>query len=370
MEANGIGGGAGGAAWDPVIKKIVVGPGGYQRQEGCTIISTYLTDVWTFDPFTKSWAQVMPPDDAFQATAASTWFVDPVSGLAYAGTGGRNNSPIGAYLIDFSTAKPTKALVDNTWPFSTFGGTTAVDTTHHYVLQLLPNTPGSPSQVGLYNLNGLSMTKYGTNGSKGTNGLAGGSGPQFDADTSWTVAGDTTLLDYPHASLTYNPKIDMFVAWTGTSKVYFVQLNYSTKTATIISKQVPGGPSATYNYGGMAGHLIYIPASDEYLVYTGVNSDFWLLVPPTSTVGTQSPATPSVSGSVIANGQQVSTNDRLRVHSKAVPSAASTLCVQPAGAKGTVQYNPVKAYGYTFAKVKFATGCSGWVVTNYLSPAQ
>ncbi len=276
--ARAVDGVVGEAAWDPIIKKIVVGPGGYQRQTGCTNQGGNATDLWTFDPFTKTWAQVAPPDLAFQTVSNVPFFVDPVTGLAYSGGGNRNVSPVGAYLIDLSSTSPTKAIVDNTWPFSATGAV-AVDTTHHYALQLIQGSPGS---VGLYDLNGLSLTKYGTNGQGGTDGVVGGPGPEFKPDTSWTVTGDTTILQAFMPSFTYNPKLDMFVAWAGTDKFYFIKLDYATKTANIISKHIPGGPTTYDGYGGLAGHLIYIPSLDEYLVFTGISNDFYLLVPPSS----------------------------------------------------------------------------------------
>lgn len=285
MANNGI---DGQASWDPVTKKIVIGPWGYQRQSGCTRNGGYFTDQWTFNPFTKQWKQVAGPDPAFQTTNTASWFLDPATGIAYIGTNGRAINPVGAYLLDYRTTPPTKAIVDNTWPYSK-KGPIAVDTEHHYALQLiLQNTSDSP-QVGVFNLNGFSMTKYGTNGVAGTTKVVGGPGPELDPDTSWKVEGDPSVLKY-NASITYNPKLDLFVAWAGKDKVYFIKLDYANKTADFISKRIPGGPTyALRSWAGMSGYMTYIPKINAYLVYSGWRHNFYLLVPPTGRMQTGNP---------------------------------------------------------------------------------
>ena len=99
------------AAYDPRTKKIILGPWGFVRGIGnCngSTLGQYATDQWSFDPATNKWGLLAPADDRYGSTIPSTWFLDPVTGLAYNGDGSRVGPTRGAYLIDYSTARPAR----------------------------------------------------------------------------------------------------------------------------------------------------------------------------------------------------------------------------------------------------------------------
>ncbi len=280
-------------AWDPLIKKIVAGPGGRASRalRGCSSGSQRgdnATDQWAFDPFTKTWSRLASDDPHFSSVSLPTWFLDPATGIAYFSSG-RNEPLSGGYLIDYYKTPPKYALVDNIWPFQLSTGPVAVDTTHHYALQLGKN------DIVVFDLNGLSLSKYGANGGRGTNGNAGGPGPiykglntnrtgyyaGYTAPGTWTVTGNTEALSHPTAGLTYNPKLDRFVAYPGGSTIYFLKPNYRTRTLNILAKTVPGGPTGSVGYSG----FVYMPERDDYLAFAGTGSDLFQLVPPADGTG-------------------------------------------------------------------------------------
>jgi hypothetical protein len=119
----------------------------------------------------------------------------------------------------------------------------------------------------MWNLNGLSMTRYSARS-------------PFAPDNGWTVTGDTDLLKSTNVvGVTYNPNLSAFVAWGGASTVYFLYPNYQTKVVNIVGKvDIPDGPPATTInlYGGFS----YIADKNEYLAFSDVRSDFYLLIPP------------------------------------------------------------------------------------------
>lgn len=146
-------------------------------------------------------------------------------------------------------------------------GAVAVDATNHWAMLLGTGSGGGQGTIEMWNLNGLSMTKYSAKS-------------PFAPDTGWTVTGDTDLLSNTSvAGLTYNPNLGAFVAWTGGSTVYFLYPNYQSKVINILGKiDIPGGPPATTDnlYGGFT----YIPDKNVYLAFSNVRNDFYLLVPP------------------------------------------------------------------------------------------
>jgi hypothetical protein len=276
--------------YNPITKTILSGPGGFNGgAQGCsptingaTYYGQSLTDAWVFNPLaattlptetTKVWSQISDSNYKFTSVSPPVWFFDPVTAIAYV-AGNRNY--FGGYLVDYSkgTTNPPYVLVNNVYPFGmNFAGYPVVDTTNHYAFIM-----GS-GKVQTWNLNGLSMTKYGTLGTTGTIGIAGGSGPLFQPDTSWTVTGDTTILNTSRApGITYNPSLKAFVAWAGDDKVYFMYPNYQTKVLDIVSKfDMVGWPTYT---GDLNGKFVYIPEKNAYLVFTGFNTPFYYLIPP------------------------------------------------------------------------------------------
>ena len=98
---------------------------------------------------------------------------------------------------------------------------------------------------------------------------------------SWKVTGDTSLLESAQPAITFNSKLDMFVGWAGSDTLYFMRPDYKAHTLSIVSKHIDGGPTATGFYD-MDGFLAYLPDHDAYLVFSGMNKDFWLLLPPGS----------------------------------------------------------------------------------------
>lgn len=266
------------ADYNPATKKIVVGPSGHVRGLGdCSsspLHSAYgerATDIWTFDPFTREWALAAGEDDRFGSVTTATWFLDPATGIAFLGSN-RNGKTRGGYLIDHNSTPPKATLVDNVWPFQLGSGQVAVDTINRYALQL----GNGDGKITVYDLNGLSMTKYGTAGKGGSTGTIGGSGPLFQGDQSWVYTGDTSMLDIADVALTYNPKIKKFVAWAGDDRVFFITPNYATKTLDIITKRVYGNPTSTV---GVRHKFTYLPDKDLYVAFVGTNKDFYFLMP-------------------------------------------------------------------------------------------
>jgi hypothetical protein len=119
----------------------------------------------------------------------------------------------------------------------------------------------------MWDLNGLSMTRYSPKS-------------PLAPIPGWKVTGDTDLLNNTRvAGLTYNPQLGAFVAWTGGSVVYFLYPDYRSKTINILGKiDIPDGPPATH--GDLFGGFAYIPARNEYLAFSDVRHDFYLLLPP------------------------------------------------------------------------------------------
>jgi len=108
-----------------------------------------------------------------------------------------------------------------------------------------------------------------------------GAGTPYKADTSWKVTGDTSILGAEGPAITFNSKLDMFVAWAGTAKLYFAQPDYRTKTLNIISKRIDNGPTMA-EARAMVGFFSYLPDRDAYLVFTAMDRNVWFLLPPGS----------------------------------------------------------------------------------------
>jgi hypothetical protein len=272
------------AAYNPLTKKIVVGGSGVVRGIGSCDGSTsgqMATDMWSFDPFTNSWSLLRSEDEHLSSVTTAGWFLDPATGIVYSSSN-RNASTRGGYLIDTTKRTPPIALVDNVWPFEIAeAGHLAIDTTNHYALTLgvgagTDSLGNSFPRVGFYSLNGLSMTVYGTAGSEGTTGTAGGSGPLYKADLTWKVTGEVSMLASDQIALTYNSKLKKFVAWTGGDVIYLLTPNYSTKTLNILAKHVYGNPSSSVD---IATKFTYIPEKDYYLVFVGTDKNFFILKP-------------------------------------------------------------------------------------------
>jgi hypothetical protein len=259
------------AAYDPLTKTVIFGPWavvhGISNCDGAAM-GQFATDQWSFDPVTNQWKLLAPADDRYGSTNESTWFLDPATGIGYNGDASRSAHGRGAYLINYGTSPPTSVLVNSTWPYAAGSGSVGVDTRNHYAVQLIQTEMGGTPSVAVYDLNGLSMGRY-------------GAGTPYKADTSWKVTGDTSLLEVTGPAITFNPKLDMFVAWAGTAKLYFVQPDYRSKTLNIISKRIDNGPSMT-EARPMAGWFAYLPDHDAYLAFTAMDRNIWLLLPPGS----------------------------------------------------------------------------------------
>lgn len=271
----------GSTAYNPLTKKIVVGPFGIVRGIGnCdgSALGQYATDMWAFDPMTTKWSLIAKEDERLSSTIIAAWFLDPLTGISYAG-GARNGKTRGAYLIDGQETKPSIALVDNTWPFNVSSGPISIDTDNRYAFQIgvAPDASkqSTDPRFAVFNLNGLSMTKYGTLGKGGTTGTVGGSGSMFDPDVSWKVTGELEALRTDNAAITYNTKLQKFVIWTGGDIIYFLTPDYKTKTIDILSKRVYGAPTSS----NVAHKFSYIPERDLYIAFVGTNKNFFLLKP-------------------------------------------------------------------------------------------
>ena len=70
---------------------------------------------------------------------------------------------------------------------------------------------------------------------------------------------------------------------------------------------------------------------------------------------------------ILTVGSAVTTTSKLAVRDAPQKSGA-LLCQEALGAHGTVMSGPKSADEYVWWQVRFADGCSGWVVQNYLWP--
>lgn len=350
-------------AYNPLTKKIVVGPGGYAAGlGGCsTTPSDQATDIWNFDPFNNTWSLVASDNERFGGVGSLAWFMDPATGLAYV-AGNRNSTGRGGYLVDTTSASATATLVNNVWPFQLSYGPFALDTTHHYALQLNLDTPAT---MQMYNTNGLSQSAYGTLSSKGTTGVAGSAQPLYVPDTTWTLAGDTSVASMPDVGITYNPKIQKFVAWAGGDVLYFLTPNYQTKTLYIVAKHVAGNPTSAV---GVAYKFTYIPERDVYLAFVGTDKNFYYLVPPTSNEILPTPATNPNTSSTLqkALGAHARTTASLNVRATPSLTKNSLVCTQSKGSTGTITKGPVVAAGHTWWHIDYTTRCDGWSADDYL----
>jgi len=267
------------ASWDPLTKTIVVGQGAVHGIGPCVGPSGDFggvsEDLWSFNPLaaakhplpsSKAWKMLAGQNNAFGSVSNPFWLFDPSTGLAYT-AGNRAYSDRGGRLIDFSRQPPVDVLVNAAWPYGNIAGAISVDTTNHWAIVVGTAGIGRAGTIEMWNLNGLSMTKYSTH-------------EPFAPDSGWTVSGDTDLLkNMSIPGLTYNPSLGAFVAWTGGSTVYFLYANYQTKVIDILGKtDIRGDPPAAKDnlYGGFT----YIPGRNEYLAFSNVREDFYLLVPP------------------------------------------------------------------------------------------
>ncbi len=387
-------------SWDPILKQIVLGPGGVvlNARGACgkippaTSNGQSVTDSWSFNPnattnAASGWTFQFGPEDAkfSNANAGGTWFIDPATGLGYASSP-YNAAQHGGYLIDYTKTPPALTLVNNNYSDYAYDNNaqTAIDTTNHYAF--LFGVSGSTAKIGVFNLNGLSTSAYGTAGKGGTNGTIGGTQPLFSPDKTWTVVGNTDIFAASSFGVTYNPNIQQFVAWTGGDQLYFIAPNYQTKTLTVVSKTVSGAPVRNNGrYGSPIaptnGKFIYIPDKDVYLAYTGLDKDITLLCPSTSKTApcngyalpTPAPVTTTPAGSSSGNtgsttfkvGQRVAVVSLLNVRGAA--SATGIVAgTEQKGALGVVTGGPTIAEGFTWWKVAYDDGISGWSVQDYL----
>lgn len=267
------------ASWDPLTRTIIVGQGAVHGIGSCTSTSGdyggFSEDLWSFNPLattrrpmasTAAWTRLAAANNAFGSVSPPLWIFDPATGLAYT-AGNRAYADRGGRLIDFNRRPPVDVKVNDSWPYGDLIGAVAVDTTHHWALALGISGGNTPGQIEMWDLNGLTMSRYSPRS-------------PFAPAAGWRVTGDMDLLgDSQVAGLTYNPRLDVFVAWAGGSTVYFIYPNYNTKTVDILGKvDIPGGPPATNQnlYGGFT----YIPWRNEYLAFSDAYHDFYLLIPP------------------------------------------------------------------------------------------
>ena len=269
----------GDVSWDPLTKTIIVGPSLVRGVGSCQGPSGefggFSEDLWSFNPLaaahrpmpsTAAWTRLEAANNAFGSVMPPLWIFDPATGLAYT-AGNRAYAARGGRLIDFNHNPPTDVKVNNNWPYGDLIGAVAVDTAHHWAMALGVGRGGGHGRMEMWNLNGLSMTRY---------------SPQspFAPDPGWQITGDTDLLaDQSVAGLTYNPRLGAFVAWTGGSVVYFLYPNYSSKTIDILGKiDILDGPPGTDR--NLFGGFTYIESLDEYLAFSDIRHDFYLLIPP------------------------------------------------------------------------------------------
>ena len=269
----------GAAAWDPLTKTIIVGPGAVHGIGPCRSASgefgQFSEDLWSFNPFATShgpvpsgaaWTRLKAANNAFGSVSPPLWIFDPATGLAYI-AGNRAYADRAGRLIDFNRRPPVDVKVNGNWPYGYMFGAASVDTTHHWAMVIGTARSNVPGRIEMWDLNGLSMTRYSQKS-------------PFAPIPGWKVTGDTDLLnDTRVAGLTYNPQLGAFVAWTGGSVVYFLYPDYRSKTINILGKiDIPNGPPATH--GHLFGGFTYIPARNEYLAFSDVRHDFYLLMPP------------------------------------------------------------------------------------------
>jgi hypothetical protein len=275
------------AAWDPLTKTIIVGPGAVHGIGSCRSASGELgqvsEDLWSFDPFAASrgpvpssaaWTRLAAANDAFGSVAIPLWIFDPATGLAYI-AGNRAYADRAGRLIDFNRRPPVDVKVNGNWPYGHMVGAVSVDSTHHWAMVLGTARSNIRGTIEMWDLNGLSMTRYSPKSA-------------FAPIPGWKVSGNTDLLnDTSVAGLTYNPQLGAFVAWTGGSVVYFLYPDYRSKTINILEKiDIPNGPPAAHE--NLFGGFTYIPARNEYLAFSDVRHDFYLLVPPGDSYSAQS----------------------------------------------------------------------------------
>jgi hypothetical protein len=266
-------------SWNPLTRTIVVGQGVVHGIGPCVSASGdlggYSEDLWSFNPLASSkfpvpstvtWKRLAAQNNAFGSVSPPLWIFDPATGLAYT-AGNRAYADRGGRLIDFNRNPPADVQVNTAWPYGSMIGAVSVDTTNHWAMLLGTASSGARGSIEMWNLNGLSTTKYSAS-------------LPFAPDTGWTVTGDTDILgDMSVAGLTFNPNLGAFVAWMGGSTVYFLYPNYRTKAINILGKiDIAGGPPATT--ANLYGGFTYIPNKNEYLAFSDVRNDFYLLMPP------------------------------------------------------------------------------------------
>ncbi|HUN40102.1 MAG TPA: right-handed parallel beta-helix repeat-containing protein [Acetobacteraceae bacterium] len=270
----------GAASWDPLTRTIIVGQGVVHGISACSTATHefggFSEDLWSFNPFASSqlpmsstvaWTRLEAANNAFGSVSPPMWIFDPATGLAYT-AGNRAYADRGGRLIDFNRNPPVDAKVSNAWPYGYLIGAVSVDTTHHWAMALGVGHGVVRGTIEMWDLNGLSMTRYNP------------SSP-FAPAPGWRVTGDTDLLGDPQvAGLTYNPLLGAFVAWIGDSNVYFLYPNYRTRTIDIVAKiDIPDGPPPVAHVN-LFGGFTYIASLNEYLAFSDVDQDFYLLLPP------------------------------------------------------------------------------------------
>jgi photosystem II stability/assembly factor-like uncharacterized protein len=88
------------------------------------------------------------------------------------------------------------------------------------------------------------------------------------------------------------------------------------------------------------------------------------VVPPPSPTPTPTPTpTPGTFGI----GARVKTTANLNVRNKASTKTGKILCIQPAGALGSITQGPTSNQGFTWWNINYDTGCDGWSVQSYLT---
>lgn len=277
------------ASWNPITKTIVVGQSIVHGIGSCRSASGDLggvsEDLWSFSPLAAArppvpsslaWKRLREEDNALGSISTPIWIFDPSTGLAYT-AGNRAYADRGGRLIDFRQNPPADAMVNAVWPYGAMIGAVSVDTTHHWAMVLgKASNAGAHGTIEMWNLNGLSMTKYNPKS-------------PFAPDAGWTVVGDIDLLaDLKVPGITYNPKLGAFVAWTGGSIVYFLYPDFRTKVIKILGKiDIQGGPTATND--NLYGAFTYIPEKNVYLAFSNVRNDFYLLTPPDGSNSARNP---------------------------------------------------------------------------------
>ncbi len=177
-------------------------------------------------------------------------------------------------------------------------------------------------------------------------------------------AGAAIMRNADAPGLAYDPAIKKIVGWAGGTTVYALNLSTSQPTWQTINPSssntvIPTPPTQTGTYGRWQ----YVPSKNAFVLVNGTNQDvYFYKLSSGSGTGTTHTPTPT-SSTKFTTGQTVRTTNILHVRSTA--NGTSIGSVQ-AGTTGTIISGPQNAGNYTWWKVSYATGLSGWSAESYI----